>query len=142
MPAGQVLVVRPTDTTRWQLPGSRAERDLSPAAAATRELGESLGITRELHGLLGIDYVLADASRAEELNVVFDGGTLPDPVEFRLPPDRFSDIRFVEPDRLGEYLPGLQSRRIGVALRARFDRRRPTRRTGACTRCRRATGTS
>lgn len=51
--------------------------------------------------------------------MVFDGGTISDPTVLRLPADEPSDWALVEPDRLGEYLPPLQTRRANAALRAR-----------------------
>jgi hypothetical protein len=43
--------------------------------------------------------------------LVFDGGVIDDPTVLRLPADELSDWEFVEPDRLGDYLPALQTLR-------------------------------
>jgi len=65
--------------------------------------------------------VPADASRArtDGLILVFDGGVIDDPRVLRLPADELSAWEFVEPDRLGDYLPALQTRRAVAALAAR-----------------------
>lgn len=121
-PQGRVLVVNPTYKPRWELPGGVVEEDESPGTAAVREIAEELGIERAAGRLLAVDYVPADPSRArtEGLIVVFDGGTIEDPSVFRLPADELSAWKFVEPDRLGDYLPALQARRAVAALAARM----------------------
>jgi 8-oxo-dGTP pyrophosphatase MutT (NUDIX family) len=121
-PEGRVLVVNPTYKPRWELPGGAVEEDESPGTAAVREIAEELGIERGTGRLLAVDYVPADPSRArtEGLIVVFDGGTIEDPSVFQLPADELSAWKFVEPDRLGDYLPALQARRAVAALAARM----------------------
>ena len=118
---GRVLVVNPTYKPRWELPGGAVEDDESPGTAAVREIAEELGIERTVGPLLAVDYVPADPSRArtEGLIMVFDGGVVDDPAVLRLPADELSDWEFVEPDRLGDYLPALQTRRAVAALAAR-----------------------
>lgn len=121
-PGGRVLVVKPTYKPRWELPGGGVEDDEPPAAAAEREVAEELGIQHRAGRLLALDHVPARNGRTEGLIVVFDGGSLAPSTPFRLPPDELSDWAFVEPDRLGNYLPPLQTRRARAALGAR-DRR-------------------
>lgn len=120
-PSGRVLVVEPTYKPRWELPGGAVEDSESPGRAAVREIAEELGIDRAPGRLLAVDYVPADESRdrTEGLIVVFDGGTIDDPEVLRLPAEELSGWEFVEPARLAEYLPALQSRRAVAALRAR-----------------------
>jgi 8-oxo-dGTP pyrophosphatase MutT (NUDIX family) len=118
-PAGRVLVVKPTYKPGWELPGGAVEDGESPRAGARREVAEELGIDRAAGALLAIDYVSAKRDRTEGLIVVFDGDTIDDPGCLRLPPEELSDWEFVEPARLGDYLPARKVRRALAALRAR-----------------------
>jgi 8-oxo-dGTP pyrophosphatase MutT (NUDIX family) len=118
---GRVLVVNPTYKPQWELPGGVVEENESPGAAAVREIAEELGIERTVGLLLAVDYVPAHVtrSRSEGLILVFDGGVLDDTNMIRLPADELSAWEFVEPDRLSDYLPALQTRRALAALAAR-----------------------
>jgi 8-oxo-dGTP diphosphatase len=118
-PDGRVLVVKPTYKPLWELPGGAVEDGESPRAAAAREIAEELGIARAAGALLAVDYVPAGEARTEGLIVVFDGGTLADTGQLRLPADELSDWAFVEPDHIAQYLPALQARRAQAALLAR-----------------------
>jgi 8-oxo-dGTP pyrophosphatase MutT (NUDIX family) len=122
-PAGRVLVVKPTYKPRWELPGGAVEEGESPRAAARREVAEELGIDRAAGALLALDYASAKGDRTEGLIVVFDGGTIEDPACLRLPPEELSDWAFVQPARLGDYLPARKVRRACAGLRARAERR-------------------
>jgi len=121
--AGRVLVVKPTYKSGWELPGGAVEDAESPRAAATREVAEELSIDRAAGALLALDYVPAKGERTEGLIVVFDGGTIDDPACLRLPPEELSDWAFVDPARLGDYLPPRKVRRARAGLRARADGR-------------------
>jgi 8-oxo-dGTP pyrophosphatase MutT (NUDIX family) len=118
-PDGRVLVVKPTYKPRWELPGGAVENGESPGTAAAREIAEELGLDRTAGVLLAVDYVPASAHRTEGLIVVFDGGTLADGADLRLPPDELSEWAFVPPEQLADYLPELQTRRAVAALAAR-----------------------
>lgn len=92
---------------------------MSPRAGAVREVAEELGIARTAGALLVVDHVPADRRRTEGLVLVFDGGQVDDPAALVLARDELRSYAFVTPDRLGEFLPGLQTRRALAALRAR-----------------------
>jgi len=118
-PAGAMLVVEPTYKQEFEIPGGVVEDDESPRTGAAREVAEELGITRTPGALLVIDHVPAARRRTEGLVVVFDGGHVDDPATLVLARDELRSYAFVTPDRLGEYLPALQTRRALAALRAR-----------------------
>jgi len=115
---GRVLVVDPTYKPLFELPGGVVEAGESPWCAARREIAEELGLDQEPGRLLAVDYVPARGDRTEGLIVVFDGGTLDPRFTPRLPPDELRGFAFVEPSRLGAYLPELQTRRAHAALAA------------------------
>jgi 8-oxo-dGTP pyrophosphatase MutT (NUDIX family) len=122
-PAGRVLVVKPTYKPGWELPGGAVEDGESPRAGAIREVSEELGVDGAAGALLAVDYVTARADRTEGLILVFDGGAIDDPGRLRLPPAELSDWAFVEPARLGDYLPPRKVRRAEAGLRARASGR-------------------
>lgn len=121
-PAGAMLVVEPTYKQGFEIPGGVVEDGESPRTGAAREVTEELGITRTPGALLVIDHVPAAGRRTEGLVVVFDGGQVDDPATLVLARDELRSYAFVAPDRLGEYLPALQTRRALAALHARAER--------------------
>ncbi|MFD6329283.1 NUDIX domain-containing protein [Streptomyces niveus] len=132
--SGHVLLVKPTYREGWQLPGGSATPNEEPHLAALRECTEETGLQDRVVGdQLITDYVRAnpDTGSVEGLNLVFDGGTVPDDTPITLPaaePGRepeLSDCAFVPADRLGDYCQPYQHRRITEALAALAD---PTRR--------------
>jgi ADP-ribose pyrophosphatase YjhB (NUDIX family) len=65
---GRILVVRPTYTNEWMLPGGRVERGETPHQAAVREAREETGLDVVLDRL-----VLVDARKASGTSFVFAG---------------------------------------------------------------------
>ena len=65
---GRILVVRPTYTREWMLPGGRVERGETPHAAAIRETREETGLDVALDRL-----VLVDARYPRDTSFIFAG---------------------------------------------------------------------
>jgi ADP-ribose pyrophosphatase YjhB (NUDIX family) len=65
---GRILVVRPTYTKDWMLPGGRVERGETPHEAAVRETREETGLDVVLDRL-----ALVDARRARDTSFIFVG---------------------------------------------------------------------
>jgi ADP-ribose pyrophosphatase YjhB (NUDIX family) len=65
---GRILVVRPTYTKEWMLPGGRVERGETPHEAAIREAREETGLDVVLDRL-----ALIDARRARDTSFIFAG---------------------------------------------------------------------
>jgi ADP-ribose pyrophosphatase YjhB (NUDIX family) len=63
---GRILVVRPTYTNRWMLPGGRVERGETPHEAAIRETREETGLEVVLDRI-----ALVDARRARDTTFIF-----------------------------------------------------------------------
>jgi len=63
---GRILVVRPTYTNEWMLPGGRVERGETPHEAAVREAREETGLDVVLDRL-----ALVDARRARDTSFIF-----------------------------------------------------------------------
>jgi ADP-ribose pyrophosphatase YjhB (NUDIX family) len=64
----RILVVKPTYSRGWMLPGGRVERGETPHAAAIRETREETGLEIALDRLL-----LIDARRARDTSFIFAG---------------------------------------------------------------------
>ncbi|HLU95257.1 MAG TPA: NUDIX hydrolase [Thermobifida alba] len=121
---GRVLLVKPTYRPGWGLPGGVIEMGESPLGACLRECAEELGFTPRLSGLVCVDWLPAQASpdRRPATVFVFAGRLAPGQFEaVRLPPEELSAAHLVEPDRIGEYLPEPQARRIGACVDGRAD---------------------
>ena len=63
---GRILVVRPTYTNEWMLPGGRVERGETPHQAAVREAREETGLDVVLDRL-----VLVDARKSSDTSFIF-----------------------------------------------------------------------
>lgn len=117
--AGRVLLVKPTYRPGWGLPGGVIEMGESPREACLRECSEELGFTPQLSGLVCVDWLPAQASPDRRPATVFVFGGLLRPGQFeavRLPPDELSDAHLVEPERIGDYLPEPQARRVAACV--------------------------
>jgi 8-oxo-dGTP pyrophosphatase MutT (NUDIX family) len=128
--SGDILLVR---TRRkggvWQLPGGGAYQNEPPHEARRRKFAEETGIDQPRTGdLILIDYTPPSATSGEGLNMLFNGGTVPDGAVITLPaalpgedaPD-ITDYAFVPPDRLRDYCNEHQARRIEAALAVLAD---------------------
>lgn len=73
-PDGRVLLVRPTYTGYWEVPGGMVEASESPHEAAAREIAEQLGIDRPVGRLLCVDWVPPRDPKTDGLMFLFDGG--------------------------------------------------------------------
>ncbi|MER0476915.1 NUDIX hydrolase [Streptomyces sp. Edi2] len=129
-PAGHVLLVKPSYKVGWHLVGGGALPDEMPHLAAGREGTEETGMANLVPGdLLITDYVPAnpDTGAVEGINLVFDGGTVPDDTTITLPAAKpgeepeLTDWAFVPPGQLGRYCKPYQHRRITEALAALAD---------------------
>jgi 8-oxo-dGTP diphosphatase len=128
--AGHVLLVKPSYKPGWVLPGGGAVPDELPHLAARREAIEETGLADLIPGdLLITDYVPAnpETGSVEGLNLIFDGGTVPNGTGITLPAARpneepeLTDWAFVPPNRLPDYCKPYQHRRITAALAGLAD---------------------
>jgi 8-oxo-dGTP pyrophosphatase MutT (NUDIX family) len=112
---GRVLLVMPTYTDGWQVPGGAVEARESPLAACKREVGEELGLDVKPGRLLAVDYRQHVRGRPfDALRFLFFGGVLSDDVieKIRLPGEELSEYTFVALANLADYAIPVMVRRI------------------------------
>jgi 8-oxo-dGTP pyrophosphatase MutT (NUDIX family) len=119
-PDGLVLLVQPTYTSTWEIPGGNVQPGESPLQACRREVREELGIEPPIGGPLVVDWAPADGE-GDKLLFVFDGGTLPrsELDRISLAGDEIAEWRLVSPTFLDAHLNDRLSRRVHTALAAR-----------------------
>jgi ADP-ribose pyrophosphatase YjhB (NUDIX family) len=93
----KLLLVKPTYSPFWLLPGGVVEENESPRLACMREVKEELGLDIHIEKLLCVDYRSKAGERSEVLEFVFYGGVLgPSDIQnIRLPLAELSECRFV-----------------------------------------------
>jgi 8-oxo-dGTP pyrophosphatase MutT (NUDIX family) len=118
--AGDVLLVEPTYTDHWEIPGGTVEADESPRAAAVREVVEELGLATSPGRLLVVDWVPPRAGRTEGLMLIFDGGRLTgeQTASIRVPPAELRGWAWSAPAEVDRRLPGRLARRVAAARAA------------------------
>ena len=117
---GAVLIVDPTDSATWIIPGGPVDRGEKPREAAVRVLAERLGLDLTPARLLVTDW--APVVREEHVAFVFDGGELTDDelegLELRL--GDIDSWAYIPPEELFVMLEPRLTRRVTAALDARL----------------------
>jgi 8-oxo-dGTP pyrophosphatase MutT (NUDIX family) len=119
---GRVLIVEPTYTDHWELPGGAVEADESPHAAACREVREELGVALPVGRLLAVDWVPPQRGRTESVVIVFDGGVLSagEIGALRVPPEELRSLAWHPVAEAAGLLSPLLARRLAAACAARL----------------------
>jgi ADP-ribose pyrophosphatase YjhB (NUDIX family) len=97
---GRILVVRPTYSRGWMLPGGRVERGETPHAAAVRETREETGLDVALDRLL-----LVDARHARDTSFIFAGIVTGGELDPQL--GEIAEVGWVSRDEIASTSPGL-----------------------------------
>jgi ADP-ribose pyrophosphatase YjhB (NUDIX family) len=97
---GRILVVRPTYTKEWMLPGGRVERGETPHEAAIREAREETGLDVALDRL-----ALIDARRARDTSFIFAGHVTGGELEPQL--GEISEVGWLDRDEIAATSRGL-----------------------------------
>ncbi len=97
---GRILVVKPTYTREWMLPGGRVERGETPHAAAIRETREETGLDVALERLL-----LVDARRARDTSFIFAGRVTGGELEPQL--GEIAEVGWLGREEIARTSPGL-----------------------------------
>jgi 8-oxo-dGTP pyrophosphatase MutT (NUDIX family) len=132
---GAVLLVKPSYTPNWNLPGGGANGRETVIDACRREVREETGLTDVAPGsLLIVDYIPFNpqTGNAEGYNFVFDGGFLDADVRITLPPPdekgeapEITAHKWVPADDLARYVTHGLYRRIAASLNVLRDPRAP-----------------
>ena len=118
--AGDLLLVKPTYKSHWQIPGGVIEENESPRQGCIREVKEELGIDRAPERLLCVSYTAEGKDHTEALHFVFLGGALSaeEIGQIHLPPAELSEFRFFSRDDARTQLGRRAGRRLGPCLLA------------------------
>ncbi len=120
---GAVLIVDPTDSATWIIPGGPVVRGEKPREAALRILNDRMGLEITPDRLLVTDW--APILREEHVAFVFDGGELTDDelegIELRL--GDVDSWAYLPPEELFVMLEPRLTRRVTAALDARLAER-------------------
>jgi 8-oxo-dGTP diphosphatase len=115
---GRILLVRPTYTTVWHVPGGAVETGESPRQAASREAREELGIDLHVGRLLVVDWMPGRPPATEGLMFLFDGGLLDESMgeRFELPPEEIRGWAFVERAQIAARVTEVLGSQLAEAL--------------------------
>ncbi len=121
---GDLLVVQPTYSPGWILPGGTIEAEESPLEGLHREIHEELSLQIEPLSLLAVDYVHNRDVRGEYLNFLFSAKDLTEKqaLDIQLQAYELKDYRFIPLDQAYELLVPLISRRVKNAITALEER--------------------
>lgn len=116
--SGRLLVVKPTYSECWLIPGGVVENEESPLEACKREVKEEIGLVREIADLACVDYTSTKGEHSESIQFIFWGGMLSeDEIErIKLPPSELEEFRFVETEGALTILNERLSRRVRQCL--------------------------
>ena len=114
---GQVLLVKPTYKSSWEVPGGVTEARESPKQCCQREVYEELGLNRSVGRLLVVDYNSEKGSKTESLMFLFYGGvlTLPEIEAISLNHEELSEFRFFSAETLPIDMQGSLRNRVLAA---------------------------
>lgn len=118
--AGELLLVKPTYKSHWQIPGGVIEANESPRQGCIREVTEELGIDCVPVRLLCVSYTAEGKDNTESMQFIFLGGALTTEqiAQVHLPADELSEFRFVSTDEARQMLGNRAGRRLGPCLHA------------------------
>lgn len=118
--AGRLLIVNPTYKPGWSIPGGVVDENESPYHACRRELFEELGVELDPGRLVCVDYVPGGDGSTENVQLLFDGGTVPPELaeRFVLAEEELSEWRFEEIPRALALLRPKVGSRIRALLEA------------------------
>ncbi len=97
---GRILVVKPTYSRGWMLPGGRVERGETPHAAAVRETHEETGLEVALERIL-----VVDARRAGNTSFIFAGRVTGGELAPQL--GEIAEVGWLSRDEIARTSPGL-----------------------------------
>jgi 8-oxo-dGTP diphosphatase len=112
--ADELLMVKPTYKSWWEIPGGIMEAGESPIEACVRELREELGLDLVPGRLLCVDWVPPERDLRPMIAFIFDGGVVSE--DLRCVDEELEGLAFVPlaeiPDRASPRL----ARRVAGAL--------------------------
>lgn len=122
---GEVLLLKPSYKSTWEIVGGIVENDESPKSACEREISEEIGLDIRVERLLVVDYndYPDEPDKTESLMFIFDGGTLSDEAiaQIRVREGEILGYQFFAPDNLPDALQPVLAERIRAAICQRSE---------------------
>ena len=104
--AGEVLLIKRSDTGQWAIPGGKQEFGESAAECAVREAWEESGVRAEITGFLGVysnpNHIVAytDGETRQQYEAVYLGRPISGQPTRN---EEADDVRWINPDALDSY---------------------------------------
>jgi 8-oxo-dGTP diphosphatase len=122
----QIVVVKPTYKSQWEVPGGIVEKDESPLSGALREVKEELNITLSADGIVlaSLDYMAAGGVKTEALMFLF-ATRIPQEtlLDIRSDNKEIGDYKVIAPSEATSYLGDMLGARVQRAVDAFLDGR-------------------
>lgn len=121
----QLLIVQPTYSSEWLLPGGIVEAEESPLEALHREVKAELNLTIEPLQLIAVDYIPNQDVKGEYIQFLFETKELTEyqVQQIKLAEAELKDYKFVDIERAITLLTSAAARRLESALLALQDGR-------------------
>ncbi len=109
---GKLLLIYREDEQHWEVPGGKVEEEESPTQAAVREAKEEIGVEVELEKPFYTGEFMKDGEM-----FLWHGYIVSAEEEPSLEEEKFSDLEWIDEERLGELDLAPNLRQIEPALR-------------------------
>ena len=117
-PTGRILFVVPNYKPYLDIPGGIVEPGEPPSAACAREVAEEIGLTRPVGRLLVVDWTPGRGPWSDQIQFIFDGGTLTDATSVRPAADELTGFRWATLSDARADLRASVYRRLALASKA------------------------
>ena len=113
----EILLVKPTYKSDWEIPGGIVEENESPKSCCEREVLEELSIPLKINELLVVDYNSPQKEKTESLMFIFNGGKISEEQIdlIKLPPKEIEYFSFFKINSLPADIVNILRKRIVCA---------------------------
>lgn len=98
---GKVLLIRPVNKEKWELPGGRLHEDETAREGIRREIKEELGLNIEPKNIMDV-FVLLEEMPPNHFTVVWESNLLNSPREMKLQKDEIAEAKWISKNEIDE----------------------------------------